>query len=116
MFVRDPRLLDFSEPQETAFPTLITFLYLVSSLEQVREAVEMVSGNAWSCFHAEHMVNSFTPLVQASADCNTPCPNLSKASKNTHFLNLLEFLYMSITSSSFWRSFMVTIFHIGTKT
>lgn len=51
--------------------------------------------------------------VQASAEFNIPSSNVSKTSKNTHFLNPLRFA--STTSSSFQHSSVVIIFHLETK-
>lgn len=89
----------------TAAVVVLAYSQLGSHFKPVREAVEMVSGNAWSCFHREHMATSFTPLMQTSEEFNIPSPHMPKTSKNTHFLQPLRFLYTSITNSSFWHSF-----------
>lgn len=86
----------------------------MNHFEPVRRAVEMALGRTYSSFHIRFLVNSFTPLVQASVEFNIPSSNLSKT-KNTHFFIPVPFLYMSVTSSSFWHSLAVTIFHIETK-
>lgn len=74
----------------------------------------MLLGGAYS-LHIKHMVTSFTPLMQAFAGFNVPSSKLSKTSKNTHFLNPLQLLYNPITSSSFWHSLAVIIFHMEIK-
>lgn len=101
------------ESQVTAFSAFLSFLSIGEPFEPVTEAAEMVLGSACSCLHIKHMENSFTPLVQASAEFNIPSSNVSKASKNTYFLNPLQFA--STTSSSFWHSSVVIIFHLETK-